>query len=363
MRRLGISLYPEHSTSAKDRAYMERAAALGFSRIFTCLLSVEKDAEATIEEFGAFIRDAHELGFIVAVDTNQKVFERLGATPGDLTPFARMGVDIIRLDAHFGDEGDVLITRNPHGIAVEFNASCLTGLDRLIEKGADPRNIRTCHNFYPEPYTGLSEESFQRFSRIYKGLGLTLAAFVSSREPQTFGPWPVSAGLPTCEDDRHRPIDLQMRHLIAAGLVDDVIVGNCFAADTELEALAQVDTTRVTMNIDLVPEVTDAEREVVFGFDHTTREDASAYLLRSSRPRLAYRETPIPVRDPGCATFRRGDVLIPNDAMAHYRGELEVALQDIPADGTRNLVGRIPADERFLIDYIAPGHPFAFIKR
>ena len=52
MHRLGISLYPEHSTPDKDYAYMELAAMNGFSRIFTCLLSVEKNAEDTIAAVG-----------------------------------------------------------------------------------------------------------------------------------------------------------------------------------------------------------------------------------------------------------------------------------------------------------------------
>ena len=54
----------------------------------------------------------------------------------------------------------------------------------------------------------------------YKGMGLQTAAFVSSQQPETFGPWPVFAGLPTCEDDRHRSIDLQARHVLAAGPVE-----------------------------------------------------------------------------------------------------------------------------------------------
>lgn len=41
----GISLYPEHSTVEQDCAYIERAAAHGFARIFSCLLSVEGDPE------------------------------------------------------------------------------------------------------------------------------------------------------------------------------------------------------------------------------------------------------------------------------------------------------------------------------
>lgn len=362
MRRLGISLYPEHSTPEADRSYMEAAAKHGFSRIFTCLLSVEKDAASTIEEFGSFIAQAHELGFIVAVDTNEEVFERLGATPFDLAPFAKMGVDIIRLDGHFGEQGDIMITRNPYGIAIEFNASMNLPLDVLVERGADARNMVTCHNFYPEPYTGLSEESLARTSRKYKGMGLPVAAFVSSGEEGAFGPWPVNAGLATCEDDRRRPIDLQVRHLIATGFVDDIIIGNCPASEEELAAAAAVDCTRVTFRVDLEPGATEVESGALWDHVHTTRGDASAYMLRSSWPRLAYRDTPIPARASGKAVFTRGDVLVVNDNMARYRGEVEVALRDIPDDGTRNLVATIPAEERFLLDYVLPEHPFGFIR-
>ncbi len=362
MHRLGISLYPEHSTPEKDRAYMELAAKYGFSRIFTCLLSVEKDAESTIEEFGGFISQAHDLGFVVAVDTNEEVFERLGATPTDLSPFKRMGVDIIRLDGHFGDYGDMMITRNREGIKIEFNGSGNLGLDLLIERGADPRNMVTCSNFYPEPYSGLSEERFQFFCRKYKGLGLQTAAFVSSQQPETFGPWPVFAGLPTCEDDRRRPIDLQMRHVLAAGLIDDVLIGNAFASEEELAAMAAVDTTRVTMRIEPVEGLTDLERDIIWNFAHTDRGDASAYMMRSSFPRMKYKGQSIPARAYDAPAFKRGDVMIVNDNMAHYRAELEVARQDMVNDGTRNLVGRIPEEELFLLDYIKPENAFGFIK-
>ena len=362
MHRLGISLYPEHSTPEKDQAYMELAAKYGFSRIFTCLLSVEKDAESTIEEFGGFIKRAHDLGYVVAVDTNEQVFERLGATPTDLTPFKRMGVDIIRLDGHFGDYGDMMITRNRKGIKVEFNGSGNLALDLLIERGADAGNMVTCSNFYPEPYSGLSEERFQFFCQKYKGMGLTTAAFVSSQEPDTFGPWPVFAGLPTCEDDRHRPIDLQARHVLAAGLVDDVLIGNAFASETELAALAAVDTSRVTVRVEPVAGISELESEIVYNFSHAERGDASAYMIRSSMPRMAYKGKAIAPRAYDEPMFHRGDVMVVNDNMAHYRAELEIARMDMVNDGTRNLVGRIPADELFLIDYIKPEHPFGLIR-
>lgn len=364
MRRLGISVYPEHASAEQNQAYMERAARHGFSRIFTCLLSVTTNPADTVREFKAFMSGAHELGYLVAVDTSERVFERLGASPWDLSPFVEMGVDIIRLDSHFGDMGDIAITRNRAGIAIEFNASGNLSLETLIERGADSRLMTTCHNFYPEPYTGLSEESLIRYSSQYKRLGLPVAAFVSSQQEGTFGPWPVSAGLPTCEDDRRRVIDLQTRHLVATGLIDDVIIGNAFASEEELEAMASVDMTRVTMHLETVEGLGEAEIDVIWNHHHVTRGDASAYMLRSSMPRMKWRSVDgsVPPRTVPEGVLRRGDVVVVNDKLAHYRGELQVILQDIPDDGTRNLVGRVPEQEHFLLNYVAPDHPFGFIR-
>jgi hypothetical protein len=363
MHHLGISVYPEHSTPERDEAYLAAAEGHGFDRLFTCLLSVERTADQTIDEFGAFCDMAHSHGFEVAVDTNPAVFEHLGARADDLTPFVRMGVNTIRLDGHLGDVGDIAITHNPDGIKVQFNASSNVGLGLLVERGADVRNMCVCHNFFPERFTGLGESRFIEFSRKYRDLGLGSAAFVSSRQPKTFGPWDVFEGLPTCEVDRTRPIDLQARHLLATGLIDDIMIGNCFASEEELAALEAVDTTRITMRLDLDAGVTTTEREVIWGFRHFTRTDASDYLLRSSLPRLSFSERSIPARRPGRDVFHRGDVLVVNDALEHYRGELEVALRDIPDDGTRNLVGTIPDEELFLLGYILPEYAFGFVRQ
>lgn len=59
-------------------------------------------------------------------------------------------------------------------------------------------------------------------------MNLPVAAFISSRQPGAFGPWNVNEGLCTLEMHRDLPIDLQARHLFATGLVDDVLIANCF---------------------------------------------------------------------------------------------------------------------------------------
>lgn len=49
MARLGISIYPEHSTRERDIAYIRLAGRYGFQRVFTCLLSVGDRAKETIK--------------------------------------------------------------------------------------------------------------------------------------------------------------------------------------------------------------------------------------------------------------------------------------------------------------------------
>lgn len=362
MHRMGISVYPEHSTEEKDYAYMKLAAKYGFTRIFTCLLSVKESKEDIMRKFTKFMEQAHELGFIVAVDTSPVVFSRLGATPYDLKPFADMKVDIIRLDGHFGEVEDIVITHNPYGIAIEFNGSLNTALDLMIERGANTHNMVVCHNFYPQKYTGLGFNRFMEFTNKYKTLGFPIAAFVSSNNKNTFGPWPVYEGLPTCEMHRGLPIDVQVRHLLATNKIDDILIGNAYAAEDELKAMSEVDKTKITFKVELADNITDEEKNIIYNYIHLVRGDASDYMFRSSRPREYYRNKTIPYRKYDKEFFHRGDVVIVNDNLSHYRGELQIIAKDMPNDDERNLVGRIPNQELILLDLLKPDHLFSFIK-
>ena len=364
MHKLGISIYPEHSTFEKDVEYMSLASSYGFSRIFTCLLSVDKPKDEIITEFKAFMDKAHEFGFEVAVDTNPEVFAHLGATPLDLSVFSEMHVDIIRLDGHFDDYLDMAITHNPENIKIEFNGSSDASVDHLLRHGANPHNMTVCHNFYPERYTGLGWEVFMNFNKKWKGLGLRTAAFVSSNNEGTFGPWPVYAGLPTVEIDRGLPIDVQVRHLLASNMIDDVLIGNAYATEEELKTMSKVDLSKTTFKIESEADLSEEEKKVLYNYLHAGRTDASDFIIRSSRPRTDYRKTLIPARKCTKEKFTRGDIVIVNDNLSHYRGELQIVLKDIENDGERNYVGSIPQNEQMILDLHEqhPDHLFGFIK-
>ena len=381
MHKLGISVYPDKSPKEEVYAYMEKAAKLGFKRIFTCFLSIPEDKrESYLVEFKEFMTKAHELGFEVAADTNPEVFKLIGATPDNLKPFVDLGLDIIRMDGNFGTQGDIQLTRNQDNIKIEFNASMDSGVELLIKNGGNREQIIMCHNFFPERYTGLDFDLFQEYNRYWKELNLHTAAFVSSNNENTIGPWQVFCGLPTVEIMRGLPIDLQARLMLAAGNVDDILIGNYPATDEELEALSKINFQAIEMRVDEVPEITANEQMIMYEFGpHWDRYDHSSFMLRSSMPRVKFKEKAsvqdfglssnqtvvdknIPHDDCDKKVFTRGDVLIVNDNLAHYRGELEIVLTEIPNDGERNLVATIKEEELQLLDFIKPGHHFALKK-
>ncbi len=363
MKRLGISVYPERAPKEKCYEYMKLAGSYGFQRVFTCLLSVRESKEQIIDEFSEFCRIAHENGLTVSVDTNPEVFKKLGASPLDLSVFARMNVDIIRLDGHFGEFEDIEITKNPYHIMIEYNASCTLGLDQMIEKGADRTNMCICSNFYPQRNTGLGLKRFKELNLRYQPLGLTNAAFVTSREKNTHGPWEVYDGLPTLEIHRDLPIDLQLRHLNALGFCNDFMIGNAFASEAELKAMSETNLNKITLKADLEEGISDIEREIVTCGLHASRDDCNELVVRSSFPRIKYKEEEIAPRENKKAVFTKGDVIIVNDNLKHYAGELMIVLDKIEAGANYNYAGHVNEAEQLILDCIRPAHSFQLLAR
>lgn len=362
MKQLGISVYPEHTTKEKAYAYMRLAGSLGYKRVFTCFLSITEGKEEAVRNFREFCQVAHEAGLIVSADTNPRVFEDLGATPFDLSVFKEMGLDIIRLDGHFGEVEDIAITHNPQGIKIEYNASGTIGIENMLECGADGENMCFCSNFFPQRHTGMGLDRYIELTSKYRRAGMRVASFITSQQPDTFGPWPVYDGLPTLEMHRDLPVDLQLRHMNAINLAQDIMIGNCFASEEELRTLAETDLTKINMRIDLAVDISETEREIVFWDKHAHRDDCNDLIVRSSWPRVVFKGRSIPPRPRPEKTAHRGDVVIVNDNLEHYRGELWVVLKDIELSDQYNLVGRLSAHEEILLDWIRPRYAFGFVK-
>ena len=51
MRKLGISVYPEHASLEDNKKYIKLAAKYGFIKIFTYILSMKDDKEKIKQDF------------------------------------------------------------------------------------------------------------------------------------------------------------------------------------------------------------------------------------------------------------------------------------------------------------------------
>lgn len=356
MKSLGISVYPEHSSVQEIKDYIELAHRYGFTRIFTCLLSVEKSKDEILNEFKDIIEFGNERNMETILDVSPKVFDKLDISYSDLSFFKNTGASGIRLDVSYSGNEESLMSFNEHDLKIEMNMS--TGakyIDNVIKYKPNREKITGCHNFYPHRYSGLTMDHFLKTSQQFKQYGLHTAAFVNSNHA-TFGPWPVSEGLCTLEEHRELPIDVQAKHLFNTELIDDVIIANAFASEEELQALQKVDPNLLKLKVHLYDDLPDIEKSIVLDELHFNRGDVSPYLIRSTQSRVKYKGHHFDVFNP--QDIKRGDLIIDSSQYAHYAGELQIALKDMKNSGKSNVVGHIDEDELFLLDLIEPWQKF-----
>ncbi len=362
MRQFGISIYPEKSTKEELINYIIQAKESGFTRIFSCLLSATEKKEDLKDKFREINEFAHQKGFKVIVDVSPKVFDQLEISYKDLTFFHEIKADGLRLDMGFTGNEEALMTFNPFNLKIEINMSMDTHtLDTIMDYQPNKYNLLGCHNFYPHRYSGLTEEFFERCTSRFNQYGLRTAVFVTSQNKNTFGPWPVTEGLPTLEIHRNLPLHIQMKHYIAIGNIDDIIISNCYPTKEELERVKKIRKDLVSFNVKLVDDIPEIEKKIVLEELHFHRGDYSKAFLRSTQSRVKYK---------GCQfnlfhtpkKIHRGDILIESSEYGHYAGELQIALMDMDNSGKTNVVGRIVEEEIFLLDYIKPWQKFILME-
>ena len=362
MRRLGISIYPEKSDKSTILNYIDQAAAAGFSRIFSCLLSVEKSKDEIKQDFTEINSYAKTKGFEIIVDVSPRVFEQLGISYKDLSFFHEIKADGLRLDAGFSGNEEALMTFNPYGLIIEINMSNnVHTIDTIMDYQPNRYKLYGCHNFYPHGYSGLKLDFFKECTERFSKYGIRTAAFVSSQNKDTFGSWPVTEGLPTLEMHRHLPLDVQVKHMIALDNIDDIIISNCYPSAEELQKVADLDLSLVTFDVTLVDGVPEIEQKILFEELHFNRGDQNANMLRSTQSRVKYKGHNFVLFN-APEVIHRGDVIIESSEYGHYAGELQIALHDMKNSGMTNVVGKVNSDELFILDAIKPWQKFRLRK-
>ena len=360
-RKLGISIYPSSQSFKEMKEYIELAHKYGYTRIFSSLLEIEGDQKTTESKFKKIFKIAKELGFEICLDVNPKIFKALKINPIELSFFNKLFVDIVRLDNPLHPMIISEMTHNPYGIKIELNISLGTKfLDDINDYEPIWDRIIGCHNFYPQNKTGLTYDYFIKTSSYAKKMNIRTAAFVSSSVAK-IGPWPVSDGIPTLEQHRNLPIDVQAKHLWATKFIDDILISNACASETELKLLSNLDRYKLEFNISLLKKTTPLEKKILFDHNHFRRGDLNEYTIRSSRTREIYSKESIKIHDNESEALK-GNIYIGNDTFENYKGELQIALKNSEVDSRKNLVATINKEELFLLDYVNSWTRFKFKK-
>ncbi|MDU5106177.1 MupG family TIM beta-alpha barrel fold protein [Clostridium sp.] len=360
MGKLGISIYPEKTTDELIYNYIDLASKYGFSRIFSCLLSVDDTRENIKNKFRKINDYAKEKGFEIIVDVSPRVFDELGISYKDLSFFKEIGADGLRLDMGFTGSEESLMTFNEYGLKIEINMSSNTNyIDTIIDYMPNKDNLIACHNFYPHRYSGLNFDHFMKCTERFNKYGLRTAAFITSQNENTFGPWPVTDGLPTLELHRNLPVEVQAKHLIALGNINDIIISNCYPSEDEMKKLGSMRKDMVTFDLQLVDGVPEIEQKILFEEMHFNRGDFSDNLIRSTQSRVKFKGHNFKLFN-APEIIKRGDVVIESSEYGHYAGELQIALSDMKNSGKSNVVGHIKEEEIFILDYIRPWQKFNF---
>ena len=390
----GISVYPDIESMDEIREYFALASKYGATKAFSSMFSVEGTKEEVLAYFKELIDEAHKVNIRVSLDVNPDCFKRMGATFEDLSVFKSINVDILRMDLSFGLENDIKLINNNFGIEIELNAGIIDP-KIYVDAGVDPKKIHLCHNFFPQRYTAMRMDAFRKTNKMIKSASrdITVGAFISSNNKNTHGVWGATRGLPTVEMTRTLPIDLQARILLATKDVDDVLIGNAFASEEEFKALQGVlkvkdmkeeaktnaflkmfldygilDTKNTLMTKIRVEEEKDNsedEHDLLFNFYPHFMMDSSEWLIHSRLSRFKYSKPEYSIKPKPITskTFSRGDVVVVNDNYKHYCGEMQIVLDTIENDGTRNLVGKITNDELKLLDMLEGQCIIEFIKK
>ncbi|WP_460293176.1 DUF871 domain-containing protein [Clostridium tertium] len=360
MGKLGVSIYSEKTTEEAIYNYIDKASKYGFSRIFSCLLSVNDTKENIKNKFKKINEYAKSKGFEIIVDVSPRVFDELGISYKDLSFFKEIGADGLRLDMGFTGSEESLMTFNDENLKIEINMSNNTNyIDTIMNYMPNKDNLIACHNFYPHRYSGLNFEHFMKCTERFNKYGLRTAAFITSQNEGTFGPWPVTDGLPTLEIHRNLPIEVQAKHLIALGNINDIIISNCYPTEEEMKKLGSMRKDMVTFDLELVDGVPEVEQKILFEEMHFNRGDLSDNLVRSTQSRVKYKGHDFKLFN-APEIIKKGDVVIESSEYGHYAGELQIALNDMKNSGKSNVVGHIKEEEIFILDYIKPWQKFNF---
>jgi len=352
----GTSLFCGIGVSLKEmEEHLKMASELGINAVFTSLQLPESNRDEVLRDFRPMADIAHHYGLLVDADLSTRSAKMFGINTKDFKEIKKFGVDIARLDGGYTDEETVKAINNDEGIIIDLNASVITEekLEKYTKLGANPDQVRFCHNYHPMRYTGISVNDAIKQHKIIHNYGFRVSGFIPSVHHPRIG---CSIGLPTLE--RHRFMDphcsIQECYLLG---FDDIFFGDDLASKEELTYLATLDPQvtelrmKKIMDCDVIPWL---DGRILKGIGYGDKLDPipivrSAFISEESiyKPWEGFNDGIVAER-------KRGDVSVCKKELLRYAGEIQIAKCDLPSDEYIGKIGEIIPQDLPLLDIFNP---------
>ena len=364
--KLSIAVYPSNNQNGageQEDAYLDLAGQYGYTEVFTSLHLPEIHDNRQIDNLEFLAKRVKKRGMELTVDVGGSGIARLLASEEAGSRIKEAEIDFIRLDYGFlvSQAAEMVRQWNLRGLVVNASIYSEEEIHSLLDELRSIRpqiEIRACHNFYPRPETGEDEQFFNRQNSVFTGEGVPVYACLPSfTNPRP----PLRLGLPTLE--KHRYMDLSRA---ACELRCSLGIGGIMAAD---EFFSEVELQTITSVVNFDPwkievkkrrDITLLEEEILEGSSHHFRYDSNSRILRSASSReMAEYAKRVPARN--MERRPRGTVIIDNENYVRYSGELQVVLEDMPADERVNCIGRIQEKDMWKFEYFRKGYDYCFL--
>lgn len=354
---LGISVYPQFTSMEDIKAQLNRAAALGYTRVFTSLQLDNlgfKNSRLDLKEYRQLTQYAHSLNYIIHADINREIFEEIGATVDDLSLLKDFGIDVLRLDYGFSEEEIIRLSLNNEGVIIEDNPidheSVFKRASSIKESG-NPNQLRYCHNFFPLDGTGLDFNETESLTEEFNLLGYSCGIFITSQSSPAYLS-KHSHGVCTIEDQRYVPSHIAFQELRNTQMYDVIFLGDVYPSLLDLEKVAEVNRhDYCTLEAYLENELPLVQKELILKTLHVNRLDTPAQVVRSTQTRKK-----VTVEPNRCIARPFLTLTIENELAERYEGEIQIALKDLAPSILANCVGMIkPSCQRLLMQVKCSG--------
>lgn len=328
-KTIGLIAQPWRKEKIEEfKQVIEKASELGFTELWS---GIDKD---TVNEVRSIASLTNKLGFYYFVDINPVVLENLGASPGNLSIFKKLGVQGVRADYGFDLDQLATMANNDLGLKVELNASVfpVDDLDDLLKMVRNTENLLASHDFYPWLHTGISLESAINKSREFHNRGMPVAIFISLKNGERT----------TVEHLRYLDIGVSANVLLNTRVIDRLLIGDPLPPYEEMHKVADA-LKHTKIRVKPYPGITEEETKV-FGRDfYDVRVKETTVGLTASgnnkiTPHNIVRRT-------------RGSVTVINNNPDYI--QVWVFKDDAPPDPRFNVIGEVIDEDMEIIDRIA----------